>query len=228
MLDLKKQPSNILVIGFDLDNTLYPSTPEMQDRIRTRIAEKIASQLTMPVETARVLFDQNYEGNFAWSHSGSRTIEQIGRVYGVAIAGSELVQQSLEEADILDFIQPNPKLKEMLQRLSIRFGLDLITGSKRNLANEKLLKIGIPRELFQHCFCGGEYGSKSDGEVYQHWLRLRQIKPGQALYVGDNKKQDLEVPKRRGIRTCFLGEENIGADYCIRDILDLERVLEGK
>jgi len=218
--------SDISLIGFDLDNTLYPSTEEMQARIRGKIYEKLSSHLGILVERARELFEENYNGVFKWSHSGSRTIAEIGRQLGKTLDGSDLVQQSLEEADIVDFIQPNPALSEMLRRLSGQFDLDLITGSGKGLAVKKLDRLGVSGYAFFYFFSGKEFGSKSTGDVYRHWIQERAVLPHQALYVGDNVRQDVEAPKKLGIRTCLVGKEDAAADYCIKNILDLERLLE--
>lgn len=212
----------VKVIGFDLDNTLYPSTPEMQERIRGKIYEKLASGLNISVELAKDLFEENYNGNFPWSQSGSRTINELAKRYQKELNGKEVVQQGLEQADILDFIQPNPELRKMLFRLFGRFDLDLISGTSQDLAIGKIDKIGLTKDLFGYFFTGGEFGSKTDGTAFQYWLDKRKIPPNQMLYVGDNKKQDIDAPKRLGIRTCIVGKQYDNADFYIPTINDLE------
>ena len=140
---------NIKVIGFDLDNTLYPVTPEMQLRIREKIYEKLASGLDISLKQAEQLFEENYNGNFPWNHSGSRTIKELGKKYKKELNGKKLVQQSNAEADILDFIQPNPGLQKILSRLYTKFQLDVISSSKYDPALAKLKKIGINEYLRQ-------------------------------------------------------------------------------
>lgn len=220
---------NISVIGFDLDNTLYPVTDEMQGRIRGKIYEKLAYGLRISIEDAERLFEDNYNGDFEWSFSGSRTIKEIARQHEKECSkerGSLIVQQSIEQADILDFIQPNPGLNEMLERLDGRFVLDLITGTSYDLAYSKLKKIGIDSERFTHILAEGKYGGKSTGEVFQHWLSLNPVGDSpRHMYVGDNKKQDIDASKRLGIRTCYVGGEYEGADYSIHNILELESLL---
>lgn len=217
-------PEKIRVIGFDLDNTLYPVIPEMQSRIRGKIYEKLASGLSISVEQAGDLFETNYNGNFPWSQSGSRTVEELAKKYKRKLNGKELVQQSNEEADILDFIQPNPELQEILSRLYSRFQLDILSSSRFDLAIKKLKRIEIDRRLFGHILAGKMFGRKTDGTLYELWLNIRRDN-GPKLYIGDSKKQDIDIPKSLGIRTCIVGKEYENADFYIPTINDLERLL---
>jgi len=217
---------NIQVIGFDLDNTLYPSTDEMQGRIRKVIYERLAVEMDMPVRATEELFEENYNGNFQWSHSGSRTIEELGRMVDRSLDGKEVVQQAIEQADILDLIQPNPELNKMLGRLKQDYDLDLISGTSYALVFAKLQRVGIEKEVFENISADRKFGSKTTGEVYQHWIQQRQTSPNQMLYVGDNKRQDVDSPKKLEILTCIVGKPYDNADYHIKDILELETLLK--
>jgi len=210
---------NIQVIGFDLDGTLYPSTDEMQGRIRPKIYERLASEFDILFDVAKELFEEGYNGSDAWSQSGSRTIEHIAESFDRnSIDGREIVQQALEQADILDLMHPNPGLYAMLRRLSSDYHLDLITGTSSDLAHAKLQRLGVEAMIFESIVAQ----SKTNGEVYQHWIQQRQTSPNQMLYIGDNKKQDIDSPKALGIRTCIVGKPYDGADYHIENILELE------
>jgi FMN phosphatase YigB (HAD superfamily) len=59
--------------------------------------------------------------------------------------------------------------------------------------------------------------------MYKKWIKKRGT-PENMLYVGDNKKQDVDVPKSLGIRTCFLGKYE-QADIQMANILELEERL---
>ena len=208
-------------IGFDLDNTLYPVTPEMQVRIRRRIYERISGLFSIPFEQARKEFEELYEK----LNSGSKTIAQLAQQRKVTLQG-DIIQESLEEADILDFIFPNKELISMLERLSCSHRLALITGSALPIARKKLQKIEIPDKAFTYLLTR-EDGSKSYPEIYRKWMMQTTAKPGSHLYVGDNKKTDIDVPKSLGIRTCILGKYE-QADFQISSILDLENLVKTK
>ncbi len=214
--------NNISLIGLDLDNTLYPSTPEIQVRIRGKIYQRLSDELGIEFERAKELFEENYDGNYAWSHSGSRTIKYLSEMHDVEIQ-SDIVQEALETANILDLIHPNPELVSMLERLDKRYGLDLVTGSRPGIARDKLDKIGIGFGLFGYFLAN--VGSKSTGEAYEIWLRERDVPASQVLYVGDNIKQDIEAPKRLGIHTCLVDKKDSRAEFNVSNILGLEKLL---
>lgn len=212
----------IKVVGFDLDGTLYPTTPEIQERIRGKIAEKIAAACGIDVKKARIVFDEKYERFL----SGSKTLDEIGREYGADFSNREVVQEAVEEANILDLIDENPRLVGMLQRLSGHRELDLLTSSEENLALQKLGRIGLSRYFFRF-FLTKKQGSKTTGEKYKLWLSKRvfvPFAPEEHLYVGDNERQDVDIPGALGIRTCVIGNYE-GADFRISDILELEALL---
>lgn len=210
----------IRIIGLDLDGTLYPSTEEIQKRIRTTIYQKIATSCGISLPEAKDAFETSY----AQSSSGSRAIEEIANTYKKRIDGVNLIQDALQEADILDLIQPNEKVSKMLNNLGLEFNLDLITGSRRNLAREKLERLQIPRGSFKHIWTK-EDGHKSSGELYKTWLSEYNADPQTMLYVGDNKKQDIDSPKRLGIKTCYIGQY-AEADFQIKNILELEELVK--
>lgn len=211
--------NRIKVIGFDLDGTLYPMTPEIQERIRIPIYKNLAQALGIQFEEAKILFDQIYEKQL----SGTRTIQEIGREYQQNLNAEELMQTSIEEADFLDLLEPNLSLQEMLFRISKKRSLDILTGSTQNQTMMKLNRLRIPQEYFGHIIADAK---KISGKSYHQWLSLRGFSPDEFLYVGDNTRQDIEVPKKLGIKTCFVGRKSCKEAYfCMTSILDLEKVL---
>lgn len=211
--------SNIKVIGFDLDGTLYNVTPEIKLRVRNLIYQKISTEFNIPLEKATNLFEEIYSE----THSGGGTIRDLEQRFGKK-SDSDIIQDSLQEADILALIPEDPNLSRLLTRLSESYQLDLLTGGRENLAFEKLKRIGIDKGIFKYLFTK-ERGRKGNGDLYREWIQNRlDLTPENFLYVGDNKKQDIDIPKELGIKTCFLGDYN-QADFQINSILDLERLL---
>lgn len=210
----------VKVVGFDLDGTLYEDTPEIHARIRGKIYEKMSDFFDISVENSKRLFEEKY----AVLLSGSRTVNEIAQQFGKDVNGSDFVQDALQEAEFLDLIEENTRLSQMLYRLSKHKRLDLVTGSSYSLVLKKLKKLGIAPGVFSHILAG-EDGSKSSGEIYEKWVSSGRYSPGQHLYVGDNVKQDIEAPRKLGIKTCFVGKGNSEADFSIENILDLENLV---
>ena len=171
-------------------------------------------------ETCNLLYNNRSE---ECCGSGSRTIERLGMMYGKQLNGVGIVQGCLARANVWDLIEENFDLVEMLADLSGKYYLDLVTSTHSSLMYPKLEKIGIGVNIFNNIFTG-ENGSKSDGGMFRKWLELRNFKPEEHLYVGDNEKVDVDVPKSLGIKTCFIGDYE-EADFCVSNIMELEELL---
>lgn len=185
------------VIGFDLDQTLYPKSPEIDKAIQGYIYERIAQHKTCSVEEARKLFSDLYqEGR---GQSGSQTLVTLG-----IPRAKEIIQEALENADIAQFLAPDPKTQMLLHKLRQKFkALDLITGSFEHVAFIKLTKIGIRRDLFTKIITGEI--AKSDGSAFRAWLELYpSLEPHNFLYIGDREKSDYYIPKKLGIETVLV------------------------
>ena len=210
--------NNVKVIGFDLDNTLYPATPEIQKKIRTVIYRKISNEFNIPYEKSLELFEKFYSEHL----SGTESIKSIENLLSHSIYNKNIIQEAVEEADFLDLIKEDNSLREMLLRLKSKRDIDLITGSHYSLVIKKLGKIGI-QDLFRYVFTK-EDGKKPSGELYKKWITLTELPPSKLLYAGDNQRQDIDIPKNLGIKTCILGNYK-DADFQISNILELEKLL---
>lgn len=221
ILELRKR---IKVVGFDLDGTLYPYTEEIQRRNREEIYGELSGVLGISFEEVDKTFNCLYnDRNEECCGSGSRTIERIGKMYDKQLNGVGIVHECLGRANVWDLIEENSRLVRMLENLSGKYCLNLITSIHSSLMYHKLERIGIDIGIFNYVFTG-ENGSKSDGGIFREWLKLRDFNVDEYLYVGDNEKVDVDVPKSLGIKTCFIGDYE-GADYCVSNIIELEELL---
>ena len=184
---------DIRSIGFDLDQTLYPKSPEVDQAIQAYIHEKIAQIKGCSVEEGKRLFLLHYP-----KLSGRSTLLALG----IANA-EEIVQKALENADIAPFLKPNGEVFALLKDLKTRYAtICLITGSNKELARKKLAALEIPVRLFDHIVTGEV--SKSDGTAYREWLRwCREQDPMitelNLVYIGDRPATDVDVPVSLGI-----------------------------
>ena len=188
----------IRVIGFDLDQTLYPKSPEVDAAIQGYIYSKIAEHRGVSAKEAAGLFRERYrEGR---GLGGTATLVDLG-----IPNASDIIQEALEKADIADFLKPDGACVALLTDLRERYSnLDLITGSNRANTLKKLSRLEIPVALFSHLITADE-ASKSNGEAYTLWLSYYpDLSPHQFLYVGDRIKSDYEAPRRLGIEVILV------------------------
>ena len=186
------------VVGFDLDQTLYLKSPEVDAAIQTYLYTKIAEHRGVSRDDAAALFRERYrEGR---GLGGTATLVALG-----IPNASDIIQEALERADIAEFLKPDPALLALLIAIRGRYGsIDLITGSNRSNAEKKLSHLGIPITLFSHLITA-DAAPKSTGEAYELWRgRYPNVAPRQFLYIGDRVRSDYETPRRLGIETVLV------------------------
>lgn len=211
----------IRIVGFDLDQTLYPKSPAIDERIQKYIYEKIAEHRNVNLATAQQLFAERYRGGAGLS--GRQSLEDLG-----VPDAANIVQEALERADIASVLTPNPQTNTFLTRLTRRFaGVDLITGSNLEQTTKKLGALSIQPTVFTHVITEND-AQKATGDAYRLWLsKYPHIEPGKFLYVGDRVRSDHEVPSELGIKTALVyraSDPNITA-YQFGTLTELLEVL---
>ncbi len=215
--------NKVKIIGFDLDQTLYPKSPEIDEAIQKYIYEKIASRLNIDTETAREKFRALYQEGRGLS--GSKSLVALGFDTEEA---KESVQEALEKAEIAKFLVPDPRVVSLLSKLSDKYTLDLITGSDRNNTDRKLKSLDIPRSIFRHIITKDD-ADKSDGSAYKIWLaKYPEHSSDEFLYIGDRIRTDYEIPLELGIRSILVNinepDESLRS-LQLTNLLEIERYL---
>ncbi len=206
--------TNVKVLGFDLDQTLYPKSHEIDEAIQTYLYECIAQRHGSSLDQARSLFINLYKSGEGLS--GSKTMEALGFENG-----GELVQQALEVADIAPYLEPNPADLALLAHWRDYYSLDLLTGSNHANTCKKLGMLAISSSLFGVLITADD-ASKSSGEAYQLWLEAYpRYGSEQFLYIGDRFKTDYVVPKSYGIQSVIVNVDSPNSEY---DCLQLPKL----
>ena len=210
----------IKIIGFDLDQTLYPKSPEIDEEIQKYIYQKISAFKGISLADAEKLFKSYYP-----RISGRKTLVEIGFERHDA---ENAVQEALEKADIAKFLVPDRRVLDLLQKLKLRYdALCLITGSYKHISDRKLEHLQIPADMFDMVITGEV--SKADGVAFEEWLRnYPGYKPDQFLYVGDRYNTDSEIPAKYGIRSVLVNISEPDKTKNVRQLkvlFDIEKLL---
>src|SRR3989344_9696137 len=129
----------VKIIGFDLDQTLYQKSPEIDTAIQEDIYHQIAKHKICSFEESKNLFLQHYP-----KISGRKTLIALG-----VPNAEEIIQKSLEVAEIAKFLMPDKKVQNLLQKIKEKYGsLSIITGSPRKALTDKLKALQIPIDWF--------------------------------------------------------------------------------
>jgi FMN phosphatase YigB (HAD superfamily) len=205
--------SDIKVIGFDLDQTLYPKSPEIDEAIRKPIYKEISKFLKVDSDRAKDLFNCIHQDGRGLS--GRKTLIKLGADPETA---DKVVQDAVENSDIAKFLTPRKEVSDFLEDLKKKYShIDLITGSHTENALAKLGRLGVKRELFDHIIAG-EVASKTDKTAYSLWFSYYpQLKADNFLYIGDRISSDYEIPREIGIHSILVNIEKADSSLnCIQ------------
>ena len=101
----------------------------------------------------------------------------------------EIAYEHFAEAGVWDVY---PEVLDVLGQLQPRFQLAVISNFDGRL-RLILEHLGISK-FFTHIFVSSELGAdKPDPEIYRRTLKLIDVKPNEALHVGDDPKRDWEA-----------------------------------
>lgn len=211
---------NIVAVGFDLDGTLYNTTPAIDNRVRTKIAEKILEKMPTleSVEGARDFYETSYK----ILSSGTKVLEEIGYENS-----REVMDECLATADVLDLINDDQNLEDILKEMRCWYFTYLLTSSPKPVALKKLEKIGISPGLFYLTAFSDtpSLGNKQDGAAFKYVIKESSIAAANHVYIGDRLNSDILPAKRLGMKTIAVWSEIPEADYSIKDIHDIRRTL---
>lgn len=212
----------VKAVGFDLDGTLYKSTPEMDDRIRVGFAWIIARDYPdqfPSVEKAREYF----EGRYSELQSGTAVLRELGYESETA---DQIRDSCLVNADTLDLLRTDRDLAALIHNIQHMYVTYLLTSSPRELGIQKLERLGIDSRFFEYAFYGDTFnGSKSSGEAFKYVLSVVGFTPGKHIYIGDRRKSDILPAKKLGMGTIAVWSEIPEADFSVPTIYDIEDLL---
>ena len=190
------KPEKIKFVGFDLDQTLYPDTPESKKEYRNTIYVLLAKELKISKATAEKEFEKNYKvlgsGTEAVRVLGVKNPEQF----------SALVSRT---AKIHHYLARDQRLVDMIEALKEKYVLFLVSASAKESADLKLNKLGISLKDFKYAVFNDEKGSgKTTGKSFRQLMKLTKAKPQEHVFVGDRDVTDIVPPKKLGMQTIMV------------------------
>ncbi len=212
--------SDIKLVGFDLDSTLYQNNPKIDERISLEIAKKVLEYKPelLNLGNAKRLCDNLY------AEVGSRT--QSLRNLSFPNAG-EMINECISRADITDLIKPDDKIAKLLDKIHENYKTFLITSAITNQAIPRLKKLGIEEKVFDYAIFGDSAlpNKKLDGSIFSYFLNMSGYSAQEHVYIGDNLKTDILPPRSLGMKTIAVGKNLKEADFSVERIYDIENLL---
>jgi len=230
--ELDPQKSSIKLIIWDVDGTLYQSSPELANQYRR--AHETMFKEKFPLKSEKELFE---EFNLIKSQTKSSTQALVTMGFGSLV---EVEQQLEQYFETNKFIRSNEKLVAFFSRLTRNYPIrhwavrNGFTGS----TFERLSIIGFEKKL------DGSIGpfekvigvfdtyevAKPSFIVFNDLLRMSNLAPHTILSVGDRIEIELTPAKALGMQTALVTygksvEKTKDVDYIIQTPFDIESIL---
>ncbi|ULL18216.1 HAD family hydrolase [Paenibacillus sp. H1-7] len=115
----------------------------------------------------------------------------------------------------------------VLERLSGKFKLLLLTNGAPDLQQEKVDSIPGLADFFAHIVISGTFGAgKPAPAIFQHALKLLDVTAGEALMVGDNLDTDIRGANGVGMRNVWINHHRRTAPSGNRPSYEITRLTE--
>lgn len=230
--ELDPRKSNIKLIIWDVDGTLYQSNPELADQYRR--AHEIMFKEKFPLKSERELFE---EFNLIKAQTKSSTQALANMGFGSLVEVEQQLEQYLETNK---FIRPNEKLVAFFSRLTRNYPIRhwAVRNGFTDSTFERLSLIGFEKDS------NGRYGpfekvigvfdtyqvAKPSIVVFSDLLRMSNVAPHTILSVGDRIEIELTPAKALGMQTALITygktvEKTKDVDYIIQTPFDIESIL---
>ena len=182
-------------IIFDLDNTLFDQVDYIKN-LMSHIASRLSKTYNLDTDTTSKLFFSYWieKGPF-YGHFFDDMVEKL------SINKNEVKNL----IDISHTYKPNtlplyPEVDYTLKKLQKKYKLAMITDGNEQVQKNKVEALGI-KKYFSKIFYATKKNMKPSASGYLAILEQLNLKPDEALYVGDNPKVDFITPNKMNMPT---------------------------
>jgi len=206
---------DIKVLVWDMDGTLYKSSPELSRLVKKKEYEILARRKGISLVEAENLFETKRKT----CPSGTEVLIREG-------CGSYFKVLSKTDPVITSrFIKKDPKLVAMLAKLKDYRHLILANKTKRNTLGV-IHWLGLKKTIFEKIFTIEDFKvTKPNLKPFKMVLAYTKLPPNAHLMIGDREKVDLEPAKKLGMKTCFVWGKSEIADLSLPRVYDVAQIL---
>jgi len=218
---MKKGSPRLRFLLCDLDNTLYPPDSGVMPAVGQRMIRYITERLNLPSDDAQQL-------KFRYYHQYGTTMRGLILHHGI---DAEDYLAFVHNVPLESYLQPNPKLEEMLTSIPLRKAV--FTNADGDHARRVLDILGVCHH-FERIIDVRDFGfnSKPHPIAYRRILDILDTRSDECVMV-DDAADNLATAKAMGMLTVLVangsssGEPSKdGSDICITDILCLADAIQ--
>jgi len=221
----------IRAIIFDLDNTLTDFMKMKRAAIDSAVDGMMDGGLTLSREqiSEKIFKVYDREGIEYQQVFDLFLKEELGRIDYKMLASAIVAYRRARDSYLVLYPHVNLTLMELLKR---GLKLAVVSDAPRFQAWMRLAQLQL-QHLFDPVVAFEDTGEKKPGpKPFARALELLQVKPQEAIMLGDWPERDVLGASNLGIRTAFarygdtFGTVHSGADYDLNDIYELVGIVD--
>lgn len=209
--------NSIKAVGFDLDGTLYRTTPELNAWFARELIAKVHDKIGGNVDEIKIEYERRRE------EKGSNTLT----LNSFGLDGEKVFQNLFDEVNLGDFVIPDGRLAKIIKRLTKKYKVFLISNGTERQVLRKLKYIEIDKNLFRPLISCYDVDGwvKPNPPAFLAAMEELKLSPEECLYVGDRNETDIEGARSVGMKTCIVWNKSKIADIELATVYDLEGLL---
>ncbi len=214
----------IKAIFFDTTGTLYQST-EYEAEANVKTFELIAKVKNVTQKEAEELFRQRKKELKQKQDSVTKTM--VIESYG---ASRDDFQNALGSIDATKYVSQDEELVQMLERLSKKYKLGVITNCGRLMITNIFDAIGFGNHFFDYLITSADVNrSKPYPDPFKKAIEISGVNPTECVYVGDSLRKDMRPAKKEGFQTVWVNnesKEDESVNVIINSIYKIEEIVK--
>lgn len=235
----------IKYLVFDLDDTLVNDTENRRGAF-IHVLDKLNIPYTEDYFLEWLKFDSLYWKDYfktiivppEYKKTGEMNAEYLRGMrfpifFGENISFTPLEMQKIYKEGLKQRIVPLPDVIDTIKTLSQKYPIYIATNNDSKVGKYKVKQIGLEKYI-KYIFSADmtlPAATKNDTEYYEQLLKIIKISnANECLMIGDNYRDDVLIPSKIGIQTCWLNtvkendKEKI-SNYQIESLKDLLQYL---
>lgn len=214
----------IKTIFFDTSDTLYQSDELTHDQEECAV-RLLAERKKMALKEAENTFNEKKE-------QLEHKLEHVTKAHILiefGIARTELQEYLTNNLDPKKYLKQDQELANVIERLSKKYGLGILTNVNKKFAEKILEAQGVSPKYFSYFVTADNtINTKPHPEPFKKAIELCKNNPQEIVFVGDSYSKDIMPAKREGMKTIWVTTESDKkeADGKIKNVKELEKELK--